>query len=55
MLTMFWDEYENDVLLVSCEKEVSGEPGSVNLIPNRLDPKLRSELVETREVRPESM
>jgi len=53
MLTMF--EYEHDVLLLSSEKEVSGELGSVNLIPNRWDPKLRSVLVEIREVRPESM
>lgn len=52
---MFWDEYEHDVLQLSCEKEVSGEVGSVNLSPKRVDPKLRSELVETREVRPESM
>lgn len=53
MLTKVWDEH--DVLLLSSVKEVSGEPWILNLSPNRLDPKLLSELVETREVLAESM
>ena len=55
-LTSLCNEYENDVALLSCENDVSGELGLLNLrAPNRVDPKLRSELVETREVRPTSM
>ena len=41
--------------MLSWENEISGEVGSVNLSPMRTDPKLRSELVETREFRAESM
>ena len=55
-LTTLCNEYENDVVLLSCENGISGELGLLNLsVPNRVDPKLRSELVETQEVRPASM
>jgi hypothetical protein len=52
---MFWDEYEHDVLQLSCENDISEELGSMNLSPNRVDPKLQSELVEICDVRPESI
>ncbi|KAF5739205.1 hypothetical protein HS088_TW12G00406 [Tripterygium wilfordii] len=56
-LTKPCDEHEHEVLPLSCEiVECSfREPRSMNLGPTRIDPKLCSELVDSRGVLPESV
>lgn len=54
---MLWDDVEHDVLPLSSEIEENSwrEPRPMNFGPERIDPKLVSELVENCEAGPDSV